>query len=170
NGGTMFALFRLRDKGLLSGPEYARLANAYQFLRYLEHRLQIEDDRQTHALPDDPDDLDLLARRMPPDTTGAVLTREAMLDRLDAHRVKVREFYERVINAQKPIYYTRPAPSTVEDEVEAMAPATNLTRSLDQRAPQLAEAVHGAHLHRGRERFEHFLEKGVVNGGHHGQH
>ena len=50
HGGTMFALFRLRDKGLLSGAEYARLASAYQFLRYLEHRLQMEDDRQTHTL------------------------------------------------------------------------------------------------------------------------
>src|SRR6185312_9120453 len=51
HGGTMFALFRLRDKGYLSDYEYARLAAAYQFLRYLEHRLQVEDDRQTHTLP-----------------------------------------------------------------------------------------------------------------------
>ena len=34
HGGTMLALFRLRDKGLLSDGEYARLASAYQFLRY----------------------------------------------------------------------------------------------------------------------------------------
>ena len=33
HGGTMLALFRLRDKGLLSAGEYARLATAYQFLR-----------------------------------------------------------------------------------------------------------------------------------------
>ena len=55
HGGTMLALSRLRDKGLLSGGEYARLAAAYQFLRNLEHRLQIEEDRQTHTLPTDPD-------------------------------------------------------------------------------------------------------------------
>ena len=65
HGGTMFALFRLRDKGLLSDAEYARLAAAYQFLRYLEHRLQMEEDRQTHTLPDDPEALDVLARKMP---------------------------------------------------------------------------------------------------------
>src|SRR5947209_11215343 len=58
HGGTMFALGRLRDKGLLSDSEYARLAASYQFLRYLEHRLQIEEDRQTHTLPSDPDRLD----------------------------------------------------------------------------------------------------------------
>src|SRR2546429_2578293 len=49
SGGTLFALFRLRDKSLLSGSEYARLASAYQFLRNLEHRLQFDEDRQTHA-------------------------------------------------------------------------------------------------------------------------
>ena len=57
HGGTMLALSRLRDKGLLSGGEYARLAAAYQFLRNLEHRLQLEEDRQTHTLPTDPDRL-----------------------------------------------------------------------------------------------------------------
>ena len=51
HGGTLLALFRLRDKGLLSDTEYARLAAAYQFLRYLEHRLQLDEDRQTHTLP-----------------------------------------------------------------------------------------------------------------------
>ena len=51
HGGTVIALFRLRDKGFLSDGEYARLAAAYSFLRYLEHRLQMEEDRQTHTLP-----------------------------------------------------------------------------------------------------------------------
>ena len=51
HGGTMLALFRLRDKGLLSDAEYARLAAAYQFLRHVEHRLQMDEDRQTHTLP-----------------------------------------------------------------------------------------------------------------------
>ena len=65
HGGTMLALFRLRDKGLLSDGEYARLAAAYQFLRYLEHRLQMDEDRQTHTLPSDAEALELLARKMP---------------------------------------------------------------------------------------------------------
>src|SRR5204863_6267082 len=49
--GTMLALARLQDKGLLSGAEYGKLASAYTFLRHLEHRLQLEDDLQTHTLP-----------------------------------------------------------------------------------------------------------------------
>jgi glutamate-ammonia-ligase adenylyltransferase len=164
HGGTMLALFRLRDKGLLSGPEYARLAAAYQFLRHLEHRLQMEDDRQTHTLPADPEELDLLARRMPPENPSAALTGEGLVERLELHRAAVREIYERVIYAQKPMYYTIPAePLLVQDEVEALAPASNLTRFLDQRAPQLAAVVHDANLHRGRERFEHFLEKAFAS-------
>ena len=61
----MLALARLQNKGFLSEAEYGRLAQAYQFLRHLEHRLQFDEDRQTHRLPDDPAQLGLLARRMP---------------------------------------------------------------------------------------------------------
>ena len=160
HGGTMMALFRLRDKGLLSGPEYTRLATAYQFLRNLEHRLQIQDDRQTHTLPSDAEELELLARKMPSETTGSSLNAEMLSRKLQEHLAAVREIYERVIYAQKPMYYTVPLdPPALQDEAEPPAPASNLTRFLDQRAPQLAEAVHHANLHRGRERFEHFLEK-----------
>jgi glutamate-ammonia-ligase adenylyltransferase len=164
HGGTLLALFRLRDKDLLSGSEYAGLANAYEFLRYLEHRLQVEDDRQTHTLPGESDELDLLARRMPPASPGLARTGEALLQRLRAYRESVSEIYERVIHAQKPVYYTAVPPAdAIEDEVESLAPPTSLTRSLDQRAPHLAEVVHQANLHRGRERFEHFLEKAVAS-------
>ncbi|HJT86380.1 MAG TPA: hypothetical protein VJ732_00960, partial [Bryobacteraceae bacterium] len=159
HGGTLMALFRLRDKGLLSGAEYARLATAYQFLRHLEHRLQVREDRQTHTLSRDPDELDLLARKMPADSTGALVNGEALTGKLEEHLVAVREIYERVIHAQKPMYYALPEPAGVQEEVEALAPASNLTRFLDRRAPQLAGVVHDANLHRGRERFEHFLEK-----------
>src|SRR5206468_3591060 len=82
HGGTMFALFRLRDKGLLSDAEYARLAAAYQFLRYIEHRLQVEDDRQTHTLPTDLAALEVLARKMPTDVSGVPFTADSLRARL----------------------------------------------------------------------------------------
>ncbi len=160
HGGTMLALFRLRDKQLLSDGEYARLAAAYQFLRCLEHRLQMDEDRQTHTLPEDPELLSILARKLPADGPGIASTAETLGQKLEEHRTVVTEIYERVIHSQKPLYYTiPPEPVTVEEEVEALAPSSNLTRFLDQRAPQLAEAVAGGGLHRGRDRFEHFLEK-----------
>jgi len=163
-GGTMPALFRLRDKGLLSGTEYARLANAYQFLRRLEHRLQFDEDLQTHSLPTDPDALDLLARKMLPAGNAQTPTGETLQQDLKDHLAAVREIYERVIHAQRPLYYTMTAePSPVEEEVERPDRASNMERFLDQRAPRLAGAVAAAGLHRGRERFEHFLEKAFAS-------
>ena len=167
HGGTALALFRLRDKGLLSAVEYPRLSAAYRFLRYLEHRLQMEEDRQTHTLPTDPDALEQLAARMPCDSSGSRLTVEVMRATLDEHLAAVRETYDRVVYAQKPMYYT-PAggnlPAGAEDfglaeDVEPRAPSATLAALLEQRAPQLAGIVASSGLRRGLERFEHFLEK-----------
>lgn len=159
HGGTMIALFRLRDKGLLSDGEYARLAAAYEFLRFLEHRLQMDEDRQTHTLPSDARQVELLARKMQVEAGGTPHTTEWLRQCLDEHRSNVQEIYERVIHAQKPLYYSDEPVAAAVEELETAVPASNLTRFLDARAPQLAEAVAAAGLHRGRERFEHFLEK-----------
>jgi [glutamine synthetase] adenylyltransferase / [glutamine synthetase]-adenylyl-L-tyrosine phosphorylase len=167
HGGTALALFRLRDKGLLSDVEYPRLAAAYQFLRYLEHRLQMEEDRQTHTLPADADTLERLAGKMPSESPGAHLTRLSLEQKLDEHLAAVRETYVRVVHAQKPMYYTPPVgnlpsePAALEspEEAETRAVAGSLARLLEQRAPALGEAVVTGGLHRGLERFEHFLEK-----------
>src|SRR6185369_16139220 len=142
HGGTMLALFRLRDKQLLSDGEYARLAAAYQFLRCLEHRLQMDQDRQTHTLPQEAPQLAVLARKLPVENPGVPPTAETLQQKLEEHRAAVTEIYERVIHAQRPLYYTLPEPvATVVEEVEALAPASNLTRFLDQKAPKLAELV-----------------------------
>ncbi|HZT33179.1 MAG TPA: glutamine-synthetase adenylyltransferase [Bryobacteraceae bacterium] len=166
HGSTLFALFRLRDKGLLSSTEYARLASAYQFLRHLEHRLQFDEDRQTHALPTDPEELALLARKMPPLAAGETATAETLRRQLEDHVTEVRDIYERVIHSQKPMYYTLPEPSPAgaEPPVELPPPgglvgSANLARFLDQRAPGLAACLSRVRLHRGRERFEYFLER-----------
>jgi glutamate-ammonia-ligase adenylyltransferase len=167
HGGTALALFRLRDKGLLSSAEYPRLAAAYQFLRYLEHRLQMEEDRQTHTLPTDSDALEQLAARMPCDATGQRLTRATLQSTLDEHLAAVRETYERVVYAQKPMYYTPPVGNLpggevefgADEEADPRTASTSLARLLEQRAPQLAGIVASSGLRRGLERFEHFFDK-----------
>ncbi|WP_408870011.1 bifunctional [glutamine synthetase] adenylyltransferase/[glutamine synthetase]-adenylyl-L-tyrosine phosphorylase [Elioraea sp.] len=50
---TLDALAAIRRAGLLGAETEAVLARAYNMLRRIEHRLQMQDDRQTHALPDD---------------------------------------------------------------------------------------------------------------------
>ncbi len=110
NRGTLFALSRLRDKGLLSASEYARLSSAYEFLRLLEHRLQFYDDLQTHTLPADKKALEILARKMPMGLPGETATAESLEATLEKRLSDVREIYERVIHAQKPAYYSLPPP------------------------------------------------------------
>ena len=49
--GTLFALQKLHDKEHISGKDFHNLTNAYEFLRNLEHRLQLRQGQQTHRLP-----------------------------------------------------------------------------------------------------------------------
>jgi len=148
HGGTLLALARLRDKDLLSGTEYARLAAAYQFLRTLEHRLQFADDRQTHSLSLEAGELEGVARRMPGQLRGAELLAE-----LEQHLEAVAEIYERLIHAQQPS----------EDGIEELGAQpvsnSNLVRFLTQIAPGLAATIGRRPPGRGAARFEHFLEK-----------
>jgi glutamate-ammonia-ligase adenylyltransferase len=126
--------------------------------------LQLEDDRQTHTLSCDPKRLEILARKMPADATGERFNAGTLRERLNEHLAAVREIYERVIHAQRPIYYTIAPPAIgIEEAPDKLAPPSNLTRSLESRAPGLAQTVAASNLYRGRERFEHFLEKGFAN-------
>ncbi len=60
---TLEALAALAREGLMPREEAERLRSDYIFLRTLEHRLQMEQLRQTHRLPDNPRELEALARR-----------------------------------------------------------------------------------------------------------
>jgi [glutamine synthetase] adenylyltransferase / [glutamine synthetase]-adenylyl-L-tyrosine phosphorylase len=161
HGGTMLALSRLSDKDLLSAAEYGRLIAAYRFLRNLEHRLQVAEDRQTHTLPTSPRDLDLLAKKMPAAQLGSAPSGEKLIQDLNAHLEAVQEIYERVIHAQRPIYYSLPPAVTPEVPApEIIEPASsNVIRFLDERAPDLASLVSSFPLRRGAGAFEHFVEK-----------
>ena len=142
HGGTLLALARLQDKGFLSGSEYGQLAAAYQFLRHLEHRLQFAEDRQTHTLPTDRRELELLARRMPQSGGSA----EWLLAGTERHFAQVIEIYDRVVHSGKAAG-------------ESAAGASNLVRALDSRAPKVSAALSRGELKRGYRAFEHFLER-----------
>jgi glutamate-ammonia-ligase adenylyltransferase len=170
HGGTQLALFRLHGKDLLSDFEYGRLMAAYRFLRDLEHRLQLVDDRQTHSLPSGEEDMDLLARRMPPSEIGAQPSAVALRQQLDSHLDSVRAIYDRVVHAQLPLHYTMQA-SAARERAASLPPAvdsppipletvsSNLARLISQTAPGLAVTLSRSRLKYGSRAFEHFLEK-----------
>ncbi|WP_020677424.1 bifunctional [glutamate--ammonia ligase]-adenylyl-L-tyrosine phosphorylase/[glutamate--ammonia-ligase] adenylyltransferase [Geopsychrobacter electrodiphilus] len=60
---SLKALTLLGEQGLVSPAEVARLQRAYRFLRTVEHRIQIVQERQTHSLPIREAELLALARR-----------------------------------------------------------------------------------------------------------
>ena len=61
---TLQAIRLLGEQGYLNREEAEHLAQNYEWLRKVEHRLQIMFDLQTHTLPDDPAELTKTAMRM----------------------------------------------------------------------------------------------------------
>ena len=74
---TLRALERLVAHGMMSQDTATRLADAYRFLRRVEHRIQYLDDQQTHALPSAQADLDWIAATLAREDSadGAALLR-----------------------------------------------------------------------------------------------
>jgi glutamate-ammonia-ligase adenylyltransferase len=61
---TLACLEKLADYEWLSRDESRMLREAYDFLRDIEHRLQMEDNRQTHTIPEERQARERLARLM----------------------------------------------------------------------------------------------------------
>ena len=85
--GTLEALEALAARGLVREREAAALADAYVFLRTVEHRIQVVAERQTHLLPASPHEAARLARGMGFDTP------EAFRERLAEVTATVRAAY-----------------------------------------------------------------------------
>jgi glutamate-ammonia-ligase adenylyltransferase len=174
SGGTLFALHRLRDKGYLSLQDYGRLDSAYHFLRTVEHLLQIEHDRQLHALPSNGEALARLTRKL----RAKLLTRpsaESLAQQVSRHQRDVTEIYERVIHSQRPTAtigqespvepepQRRRAVSVFDGESVAVEDMEHSWRTqlrhLERESPVLTQAVRALPLRRGRKHFEFFLNK-----------
>jgi glutamate-ammonia-ligase adenylyltransferase len=63
-GNTLASLAHLAGAGSISLEEADELREAYVFLRFVEHRLQLMDNQQIHRLPDDPLELGALAQSL----------------------------------------------------------------------------------------------------------
>lgn len=94
---TLPALAQLAQYALLKPKECDELADAYRFWRQVEHRLQMNDNRQTHALPTDTAGLMRLAR-----LTGFNNV-EDFERRRGLHAEQVRAVYERVLGTRRPV-------------------------------------------------------------------
>ncbi len=91
---TVDALQRVARAGLMPQETADALAQAYEFLRRVEHRIQYLDDQQTHVLPTRDDDLLWIAQTLgyhhcPP-----------FLSELDAHRELVAGEFDKLLGAK----------------------------------------------------------------------
>ncbi|HET9837435.1 MAG TPA: hypothetical protein VFR84_04310 [Candidatus Angelobacter sp.] len=95
--GTLFSLQKLHDKGHLSGADFHDLSAAYEFLRTVEHRLQVQRGQQVHRLPAGPAELEVLARAVRRDASGSAGFLRLLRERMG----RVAAIYERIIHSQK---------------------------------------------------------------------
>ncbi len=88
---TLSALQRLVKAGLMPEAAAQSLAQAYEFLRRVEHRIQYLDDQQTHVLPSADADLAWIAATM-----GRASTSQ-LLGELDMHREFVAQEFDALL-------------------------------------------------------------------------
>jgi len=99
SSGTLFALQKLHDKRHITGQEFEALIIAYEFLRRLEHRLQVRQGRQTHRLPSAAAELRALQRSMAPYSTHQPPVVSFVAD-VEKRMASVAEIYHRIIYEQ----------------------------------------------------------------------
>ena len=148
SGGTLFALRKLNDKGWISDRDYAGLTTTYEFLRKVEHRVQMEAGQQTHRLPAEARSLDRLARRVGVEVKAGERPGEALLRAVRKGFECVDEIYQRAIHPRKS------APGTAFElkPVPTLSPEPghqsfdSLLSFLEVQAPEMARLVREAEL------------------------
>jgi [glutamine synthetase] adenylyltransferase / [glutamine synthetase]-adenylyl-L-tyrosine phosphorylase len=91
---TRGALKALASRGLIEAPRAAALAEAYDFLRRLEHRLQYYDDQQTQALPREDAHRAIIAEAMD------CASWDELAAQIASHRAKVQEAFNALFEMQ----------------------------------------------------------------------
>ena len=92
---TLNALPRLVKAGLMPSATAQALAEAYVFLRRVEHRIQYLDDQQTHVLPTQDHDLDWIASTMGFESSSR------FLHQLDRYRELVAQEFDALLGGSE---------------------------------------------------------------------
>lgn len=154
SGGTLLALRKLNDKGCITDQDYAALNTSYEFLRRLEHCIQLDSGQQSHRLPADDAALDRLARQLgleghDSESGGRNRLGATLHQRVREVFQRVDRIYEKVIHPHASAtvaaaYELRPLPALLEDPGNASF--ETVLNFLDARAPVLAEVVRKSRL------------------------
>ena len=100
---TMGALSGLSDAGLITTREEKEIFTSYIFLRRLENRLQMIDERQTHDLPDSHAKRLLLARSMKLNGSSNDEIINNFEENLLTHQSIAKKYFERILPGENTI-------------------------------------------------------------------
>lgn len=90
---TRQALAALAAAGPITPEEAATLTSAYEQLRTFEHRLQMHSDRQTHAIPENRETADAVAR------LHGLADADALIETIRPITISVAAIYDRMVDA-----------------------------------------------------------------------
>ena len=139
SGGTLFSLHRLHDKGSISGKDFHALSGTYEFLRNVEHRLQLRQGQQTHRLPSSPAELEILRRSMEKHAPSGERGPD-LVEAIRARMAAVSTIYKRVIFQQQVRERREDVLFALQGGVEAVpgdAPNAQILERLAEDSPQL---------------------------------
>ena len=96
SGTTLVALDRLTAAGFVGRADAAQLAQAYRFLRLVEHRLQLASERRTHTIPSGSEARRWLARTLGYRDSPQADALERFEDDRRRHAAAVRGLHEKL--------------------------------------------------------------------------
>ncbi len=121
SGGTLFALHKLHDKGHLRDAEFHELSSSYEFLRHVEHRLQLRQGQQTHVLPAADQELQVVRQAM--QSCGSRFApAEELVGAVQRRMAAVSDIYKRVILHEQAKEQEEVPQFALRGEVEAPGP------------------------------------------------
>jgi len=162
SASTMKALQLLQESELLDARTAEFLADAYLFFRKTEHRIQIDQQLQTHELPKTSAQQDELARRMGYRNHAL----ERFLSDLDSRRRLVEELFASMFfhSAEEILQQSSPLTKQIIDRIEDHEGVLDLLRGRDFRNPEesyliLKSIIHPHERKGSTEKGKQLLEK-----------
>jgi len=141
SGGTLASLHKLHDKHHISSQEFQELTSAYEFLRHIEHRLQLREGRQTHRLSTSGPELRVIARSM--ESRVRVNRTSDFAAELRQRMASVAEIYQRIVYQQQEWEHRGLAPPDFQLHATAEpSPAERSSGQVLERLSRDAPALH----------------------------
>lgn len=164
--GTLGALQKLHDKEHISGKDFHYLTKAYEFLRNLEHRLQLRHGRQSHQLPTGDSDLTVLAKCLNRQVSPAASSEQFVLG-VKSRMAAVAEIYRRIVYQEQSHQFVDPE-GNLQLQAQVPASAENSYSQIMQRlaidAPQLLKNISRSDLSQhARRNLDRFLNSAATS-------